>query len=301
MKRLTQEGDALNGQVSLSLSKTCRNLLCLAIGTYGVVYFDSTFLVATAMSFITMYIGVVAYHRLLIHRSFKCPSSVEHLLVFLANVSGMSGPISLMKTHEMRDWAQRQKVCHPYFSHKNSILTDGFQQLFCKITLQKTPIFNLELEKDAFYQHLESCWFLYQIPLGILLYSLGGWGWVCGGIFLKMFNIQFGHWLVAHLIHHFGQQPQIMPEAGVQGYNIPLLALFTFGESYHNNHHSCPEAAKNSFRKGEIDPAWWFIALLQKLGLASQIITCEERHTANHVHLVVDKLISGSLTKEMSR
>ena len=75
MKRLIKDGNALNGHIKLSFKKVVRNLTCLIVGLYGLVYFcDYQALLATfVITNASMYIGVVAYHRLLIHRSFSCP------------------------------------------------------------------------------------------------------------------------------------------------------------------------------------------------------------------------------------
>ena len=150
---------------------------------------------------------------------------------------------------------------------------DGFQQLFCKLQLDDPPEFKIEIADSLFYRHLERFGFIYHLPVTLFLYYLGGVGLVCTGIFLRMFMAPAGHWLVAYGLHNFGQQPTINKEAGTQGYNIPILALFTFGEAYHNNHHRFPDLACNQFKKGEIDPAWWLILLMKKLNLATNIKT----------------------------
>lgn len=50
--------------------------------------------------------------------------------------------------------------------------------------------------------------------------------------------------------------------------NVRSIALVTGGEGLHNNHHAYPAAACLAFRRGEFDPAWPAILLLEKLGLA---------------------------------
>ena len=277
MKRLIEDGDPIEGKVVLSKAKLIKNGLCLLIGLGSILYFKnpSALIVSFIIIMLTMYIGVIAYHRLLIHRSFSCPKWLEFTLIFIANFSGIGSPLNQVKVHELRDWAQRQKKCHSYFSHKENILKDGAQQLFCELKLKNPPIFKIDEELNPFYKHLHKCWWIYQIPLGYILYHLGGWSWVASGIFFKMFLVQFGHWFIAHLLHNYGQQPSLVRGAGVQGFNLHFLAFLTFGESYHNNHHRCPNAAKNAFTKGQIDPAWWLIHLFTKLGLAHKVIIYE--------------------------
>jgi stearoyl-CoA desaturase (Delta-9 desaturase) len=58
--------------------------------------------------------------------------------------------------------------------------------------------------------------------------------------------------------------------------NLKLLALVTFGEGLHNNHHARPASPKLSAFEGEIDPAWPVIRLLQKVRLAEVLTKAEE-------------------------
>ncbi|MCM8525549.1 MAG: acyl-CoA desaturase [Lentisphaeraceae bacterium] len=277
MKRLIKDGDPLRGTVKLSIEKIIMNGGCLILGLAGIIYYkDSTaVLAALFVTLFTMYVGVVAYHRLLIHRSFTCPKWLEYLLIFIGNFSAIGSPLGQVKIHEFRDWAQRKEKCHRFFAHKENIFKDGFQQLFCEIHLENPPKFYIKEGEEVFYKHMERYWFLYQVPLALVLFYFGGISWIAAAVFMKIFTIHFGHWLIAFLIHNYGKQPVKVPGAGVQGFNIPLLALLTFGEAYHNNHHLCPNAAKNAFEKDQLDPAWWLILCLAKLGLASNIIIYE--------------------------
>lgn len=63
--------------------------------------------------------------------------------------------------------------------------------------------------------------------------------------------------------------------AGVQGRNVPIAALFSMGESWHNNHHAFPGSARLGLLRGEWDPGWWLIRALQCCGLVGSINTPE--------------------------
>jgi stearoyl-CoA desaturase (delta-9 desaturase) len=63
--------------------------------------------------------------------------------------------------------------------------------------------------------------------------------------------------------------------------NLKLLALITFGEGLHNNHHARPASPKLSAFEGEIDPAWPVIRLMEKLGLA-KVLTKADEGWENH-------------------
>jgi stearoyl-CoA desaturase (Delta-9 desaturase) len=51
--------------------------------------------------------------------------------------------------------------------------------------------------------------------------------------------------------------------------NLQFVRLMTGGEGLHNNHHEFPTSARFSMTRGEFDPAWLVIRVLEKLGLAS--------------------------------
>jgi stearoyl-CoA desaturase (Delta-9 desaturase) len=50
--------------------------------------------------------------------------------------------------------------------------------------------------------------------------------------------------------------------------NIQWIAVLTGGEGLHNNHHEYPSSAQFSMKRGEFDPAWPLIRIMEVLGLA---------------------------------
>jgi fatty-acid desaturase len=65
-------------------------------------------------------------HHCLIHQSYECPKWLEYLFVHFGVIVGLASPFGMVRTHDTRDWAQRQSECHPYFSHQSYFLKDGF-------------------------------------------------------------------------------------------------------------------------------------------------------------------------------
>ena len=52
---------------------------------------------------------------------------------------GMAGPYGMIRQHDIRDWAQRKSLCHPYLAHRSSMLRDGWWQLHCELKLAHPP------------------------------------------------------------------------------------------------------------------------------------------------------------------
>ena len=68
-------------------------------------------LIFCSLTAITLCTGhSVGMHRRLIHNSFRCSARLEYLMVYLVVLVGMAGPFGMIRQHDLRDWAQRQKT-----------------------------------------------------------------------------------------------------------------------------------------------------------------------------------------------
>jgi stearoyl-CoA desaturase (delta-9 desaturase) len=213
-------------------------------------------------------------HRRLIHKSYQCAKWMEYVFVHLGVIVGLAGPFGMIRTHDVRDWAQRQKKCHSYFSHQQPMLIDFYWQLFCDIKLDKPPFINIESEvaDDKVYQWMEKTWMLQQLPIAMILFFLGGLSWVIWGVFIRVSVSILGHWFIGYYAHNEGHRDWHINGASVQGHNVRFAAILTMGESYHNNHHAYPGSAKLGLNQGQIDLGWYVLMLLSRIGMVWHII-----------------------------
>ncbi len=216
----------------------------------------------------------VGFHRLLIHRSFRTAPWLERVLIWWGTIAGMSGPLWIIRTHDLRDWAQRQPHCHDYLAHRRTPIIDAWWQLHCRLDLERPPRFDLSaVERIGFYRFLEKHWMAQQLPVALLFWAIGGWGWVVWGVCARVAITVHGHWLVGHLAHRRGPQSWLVEEAGVQAHDVPWAGLITMGEAWHNNHHAYPGSARIGLYPGQSDWGFAFIRLLARVGLATDICT----------------------------
>ena len=245
----------------------------------GTIHFSaSAVVVCVVLTAVTLCLGhSLGMHRMLIHGAFRAPQWLAKTLVYLGTLTGLGGPRTMMFTHDIRDWAQRKPACHPFLSHQSGILRDFWWQLHCKLHLSAPPCFHYppHLTQDRFYRMLQATSMLQQVPLGVALFMLGGWGWVAWGICARVTVSIFGHWLVGYFAHNSGQRDWHLEGASTQGYNLPGLGLITFGECWHNNHHAFPGSARLGIRRGQFDPGWLVLRAMHRLGLAEDIQTPE--------------------------
>lgn len=243
----------------------------------GSMYFSwSAVAVFLALTAVTLCTGhSVGFHRRLVHRSFKCPKWLERTLVWSGTIVGMGGPLWTIRTHDTRDWAQRQPRCHDFLAHRHGLLKDGWWNLHCRLIFDNPPGFDPGpgIGDDPFYRFLERTWMLHQIPIGLALYLIGGMPWVAWGVFVRVASCTTMHWFISYFAHTQGPQSWLVDGAGVQAHDVPIAAIPTMGESWHNNHHAFPASARHGLYPGQADPGYRFIQLLEALGLAWDVQT----------------------------
>jgi sn-1 stearoyl-lipid 9-desaturase len=280
---------ALAGQVRWSPVKSLWWFAMVAVvAIFGLQtlswYSFAVFILTTG---ITLCLGhSLGMHRRFIHNSYQCPLWVEYLFVWLGTLVGMAGPLGMMRTHDTRDWAQRQPRCHDYFAHRQSFWRDGWWQIHCEVKLDDPPRFQPEprVVNSAFYRWVEATWMAQQLIPALILYTLGGWAFVIWGVCARVAVCVTGHWLIGHFAHREHGNPSsqhwLVGDAGVQGYNVhlegllkPLTACITFGECWHNNHHAYPGSAELGLHRDELDLGWWVLRFLQMCGLAWDLKT----------------------------
>ncbi|MES2289011.1 MAG: acyl-CoA desaturase [Pseudomonadota bacterium] len=270
-------GDPVDGRVVVDWRNAMWNGGMLAIIAIGgpLTFSASVFALFITATGIGLLLGhSIGYHRKLIHGSFACPLWLERLLVWFGAYVGMAGPFGIIRTHDLRDWAQRQPDCHPYLAHRASPLRDAWWQIYCRLELRQPPAFDLgRVGEDRFYRWLDATWRWHQLPIALLFYAVGGWGWVIWGVAARVAVANHGHWLVGHLAHRRGPQSWIVDGAGVQAHNVPWAAIPTMGEAWHNNHHAYPGSARIGLYPGQADWGYAVIRGLERLGLAWNVAT----------------------------
>ncbi len=276
MVRVSEKTNPVEGHVYWSWRKSIWITSHLIIGIIGGILFHSidSFLLFLAFTAMTACLGhSLGMHRLLIHKSYKCPVWLEYLFIHLGTVFGMAGPFGMMRAHDIRDWAQRHPDCHDYLKHGSGFLKDGWWQLHCDLALDYPPTFTPEKEvaEDKVFQFIEKTWMLQQLPWAILFFLLGGWSWVIWGICVRIPIQLTGHWLVGYFAHNTGSQDWEIEGAAVQGHNVDIAGLITMGEAWHNNHHAFPGSAMMGIYESQPDVGWWVLKVLEKLGLVWDI------------------------------
>jgi stearoyl-CoA desaturase (delta-9 desaturase) len=213
----------------------------------------------------------MGFHRLLTHRGFKTPKAVEYFLTLCGTLALEGGAINWVVTHRIHHAHTEVQGKDPHtprdgrwWAHMGWILTGTAQQHEDEVLWRYAP----DLMKDRVHVFLNRFYYVPLVVLGIALYAVGGWPMMMWGIFIRVTVGLHATWLVNSATHMWGTRRF---ESNDDSTNNLLVALVTFGEGWHNNHHAHPRAARHGVAWYEIDINWWGIRTLQFLGLARDI------------------------------
>jgi fatty-acid desaturase len=220
----------------------------------------------------------MCYHRLLTHRGYQTPKWIEYLMSVFATLSLEGGPIFWVATHRVHhQLSDHEGDPHTpreggWWAHAGWLLFGKSMHAQTKALCRYSP----DLAKDRFHVWLSKYHWLPIIASGVLLLA-GGWiwgGWVNGiamvlwGVLLRVTLGLHATWLVNSATHLWGSRRF---ETRDDSRNNWWVALLTGGEGWHNNHHAHPVSARHGLKWWEIDPNFWGIWLLARLGLARGI------------------------------
>ncbi|MGH9805576.1 MAG: acyl-CoA desaturase [Candidatus Acidiferrales bacterium] len=209
----------------------------------------------------------VGYHRLLTHRSFKCPRWLEYSLAVLGALCLQGGPVEWTSQHRQHH-QHADKPGDPHSAREGFWWSHMFWILWMPRGAAREAIANRyapDLLQVPFYRSLERLHHWPTILLGVLLYLLGGWPFVVWGVFVRLVLIYHCTWLVNSAGHAFGGATFRTNDLST---NCWWVALISYGEGWHNNHHAFPTSARHGLKFWEIDLAYGFIRTLKALGLA---------------------------------
>jgi stearoyl-CoA desaturase (Delta-9 desaturase) len=245
-------------------------LILIHIGALAALFFFSWKALATAIFLYWVATGLgisMGYHRLHTHRSYKVPRWMEYFFAVCGTLTLEGGPIFWVAIHRIH----HQRSDQPgdphspregaWWSHVGWILVGETKHNNTKLLGKYAP----DLAKDPFYVWLTDYHWVPNVTLAVILYLVGGLPTL---LWAGFFRIVFGlhaTWLVNSATHMWGGRRFSTRD---DSRNNWWVALISFGEGWHNNHHAHPTSARHGLAWYEFDPSWLQIKVLKALGLA---------------------------------
>lgn len=228
----------------------------------------STVLTTVILYFITGLSITAGYHRLYSHRTYRASRLVEFLMLFFGSMAGQGSALR---------WCFEHRLHHAYVDTDNDpySINKGFWYahflwLFEKARpLNKTMVSDLMANKWVMFQHKHFVLSMTVTNLFAFLFSgfilqdyLGAFLLV---VWFRLFMLHHSTWFINSLAHTWGDKPFCQEQSAVNNY---IISLLTFGEGYHNYHHTFANDYRNGIRWYHFDPTKWLIWGMSKCGLA---------------------------------
>jgi len=237
------------------------------------------FLVAFVVFYLYHGLGItVGYHRLLAHRSLKVPRWLEYLLVSGGYLCLEGSPIS---------WVTNHRLHHKHTDRESDPHSpqNGFWHSFAgwlyrpQVAVSRTQ--SLETSPDLYrvrlYRFLNLGFSSWRGPLclccclifrGLILAALGSAVLAAN---LAASTIVFVSPLLVNSVCHLKRFGYRSFSTSDESRNVWWIALISLGEGWHNNHHAVPQSARHGLKLWELDPSWWAIWLMRRIGLAANV------------------------------
>jgi stearoyl-CoA desaturase (delta-9 desaturase) len=229
------------------------------------------FAVAVFLYWMCTGLGIsMGYHRLHTHRSYKLPMILEYFFAVCGTLTLEGGPIFWVATHRIHHQLS-DKPGDPHsprdgawWAHMLWLFTGDSKHNNTRLMAKYAP----DLAKDRFYVWLNNYHWVPLVILGAILYAFGGWPMLLWGTCVRIVFGLHATWLVNSATHMWGGRRF---ETRDDSRNNWWVALITFGEGWHNNHHAHPTSARHGLAWYEFDPSWIQIKILKFLGIAKSI------------------------------
>ena len=237
----------------------------------------------------------MGYHRLYAHKTYRTHPAIEAFLTFFGTLATQGSVFS---------WSHDHRIHHrhvdtdldPYSAPK------GFWHSHMGWMMRKRPDINPRIIHDLWerpelqfqHKHYGAIMVAVNAIAWAALWAITGdpVGSFIIGTLLRMFLVHHCTWFINSLAHMWGSQPYSTEHTAVNNF---ILSILTFGEGYHNYHHTFAGDYRNGVRWYQFDPAKVVIWTLSKLGLAHDLkkvnhLTIKRRLVAADRHLMMERI-----------
>lgn len=229
--------------------------------------------VAAGLYAVRMFAITGFYHRYFSHRSFRTSRAAQLVFALVGASSAQRGPLW---------WAAHHRRHHRHSDTEHDVHSPRHHGFWWAhmgwITAPGNFPTRLEEVRDLArfpeLRFLDRYDVLVPIALATTLFLLGGAQMLVWGFFVSTVVLFHCTCFINSLAHQLGSQRYA---TGDDSRNSLLLALLTFGEGWHNNHHAYPGAARQGFFWWEIDLTYYGLLLLERLGVIHDLRQPPER------------------------
>ncbi|MCH9621409.1 MAG: hypothetical protein S4CHLAM20_08290 [Chlamydiia bacterium] len=281
-------------------------ILLALLPVYFIFFNPSMLLIGLSIGlFVASGLAITAgYHRLFSHSTYKTNKVIEFIMLFFGTLATQGSALRWSYDHRLHH-AHIDKDDDPYS------VTRGFWHahilwMFKRETPMDRKQITSDLRKNPLinFQHKYYAWLM----VGANLFTTALVWLATGDLFgafliswvLRQFFSHHTTWFINSLAHYWGHQNYSTEHTAVDNY---ILCFLTFGEGYHNYHHTFANDYRNGIKWYHFDPTKWLIWTLSKLGLAKNLRRSSEPRILSlmlkeHKEALVERIKNSFLEKK---
>ncbi len=228
--------------------------------------------VALAAYSVRMFAITGFYHRYFSHRTFSTSRAAQFIFALIGNSALQRGPL-WWAAHHRHHHRYSDQPGDPHSPHQHGFIWSHVLWITSRENFPTDLNAVRDLARFPELRFLNRFDFIVPVALGIGMYFLGenltaygtnGWQMVVWGFFISTIVLFHATCTINSLAHQFGSRRFNTSEGSRNNF---WLALITFGEGWHNNHHYYPGASRQGFYWWEIDLTYWGLKVLSWLGI----------------------------------
>jgi len=219
--------------------------------------------VAVVLYAVRMFAVTGGYHRYFSHRSYKTSRVGQFVLAFLCQTSAQRGVVWWSAIHRHHHlYSDTEHDVHSPRHH--GFLYSHVGWIFNPSSWKPDYGTVRDLTKYPEIRFLDRFTYTPAFILAFGLWLWGGWTMLVVGFFWSTVALYHGTFFINSLAHVKGSQRYL---TGDDSRNNFWLALITFGEGWHNNHHHYQSSTRQGFKWWEIDITYYILKGLSWTGV----------------------------------
>lgn len=235
------------------------------------------------------------YHRLYAHRSYRTNAFVESIILFFGAMAVQGSALRWAFDHRLHH-AHVDTDEDPYTIKKGFLYAHFLWIMDKPRPIEPKVVSDLLKNKLVVFQNKYAD--ILMIATNFVAFLVVGWllndymGAFVIAVWTRLFALHHFTWFINSLAHTWGDKPFSQEQSAVDNY---ILSMLTFGEGYHNYHHTFANDYRNGVRWYHFDPTKWLIWSLNKLGLAYDLkrmstYAIKRKMVLEHKNLLLERI-----------
>jgi stearoyl-CoA desaturase (delta-9 desaturase) len=218
---------------------------------------------AAGLFALRMFAITAFYHRYFSHRAFRTSRAMQFLFALLGASAVQRGPL-WWASHHRHHHAHADRPADAHSARQHGFAWSHTGWFLSRANFAPRGEFVRDLARYPELRLLDRFDALVPLALAAGLTAAGGLEFLVWGFCVSTVALWHSTFTINSLAHRFGRRRYATRD---DSRNNLWLALLTFGEGWHNNHHHFPGAARQGFYWWEVDFAFYGLKLLQAAGL----------------------------------